>query len=139
MAAPDLVSRMVDARDCLRDASVTHEGGQGGMRAVAGALRWLEEGIAEGEEWRARVAAARELVAGEAHVCTCAQPHVIDAAGVPCPTCGAKRHADCMEGGRRLDEAHPARAMVAVREAEGCSNGFDDRCRFEAALRELVA
>lgn len=102
--APDLVSRMCDARDALRQASVTHEGAQGGMRAVAGALRWLEEGIVEGSEWRLRVAAARELVDGEPHVCTC--DHVPDHAGAP---------------------------------VVGCSNGFDSACRFEAALRALVA
>ena len=56
-AAPDLVSRMTEARDVLR--------------AAAGGLRWLAEGITEGEEWIRRVAAARELVAGEPHVCSC--------------------------------------------------------------------
>lgn len=94
---PDLVSRMVDARACLRDEVRA----MAAPRGVAGALRWLEEGIAEGAEWRRRVAAARELVAGEPHVCSC--DYV--------PDVGA---------------------------CAGCSNGFDDACRFEAALRKLV-
>lgn len=93
-SAPDLVSRMIDARSCLRSGQYdeTH-------RAVAGALRWLDEGIEEGMVQREMYADLRQLVAGDPHVCSCDDS----------PGCA------------------------------GCSEGFGDRCRFEAALRSLLA
>lgn len=99
--APDLVSRMIDARNCLRDAPSGRAGDPRGVetdRAVAGALRWLDEGIEEGLMQRELHGALRALVAGEPHLCTCGHSQ------------------NC----------------------EGCSVGFEDRCRFEKALRSLL-
>jgi hypothetical protein len=66
---PDLVTRMRDARECLRDVHGAVHGDA--WRGVAAALRVLEDGIEEGLAWRLQRAAARELVDGEPHVCSC--------------------------------------------------------------------
>jgi hypothetical protein len=67
---PDLVSRMYDARTCLLDARDRNE--QHMRRQVEGALRWLGEGIAEGQSWRAAMVLLYATLGDEdAHVCTC--------------------------------------------------------------------
>lgn len=135
--APDLVSRMLDARDCLRAPTAPTMDGTT-FRAVQGALRWLDEGIEEGMRERDLRDELRQLVAGGPHVCVCGDV-LVDAAGVACPTCRADPHASCVsQAGVVLPEAHPARARLAVQEARGCSDGYDERCRFEAALRRLL-
>lgn len=94
---------------------------------------------------RALVAAVAAVLPGgvpaEAHVCTCQQPAVVDAIHVECSACGAPVHDACLdERGVRMREPHPERARAAVARHEGgCSSGFEDRCRFEAALRQLAS
>lgn len=106
--APDLVSRMIDARECLRADGYR-------TSAVQGALRWLAEGIAEGMAQRELYGALRTLVEGEPHVCTCGheEPRVV------------------------VDPENPANETTAGG-CDGCSPGFEDRCRFEKALRTLL-
>lgn len=73
VVGPDLVSRMRDAEGPLKDVmnGLGREVVPELHRAIRGALRWLEVGIEEGLAWRLQRAAARELVLGEPHVCTC--------------------------------------------------------------------
>lgn len=68
---PDLVSRMIDAAECLRTTPALRSLAGEDARGVAGALRWLREGIDEGMAQRERYRALRTLVEGEPHVCTC--------------------------------------------------------------------
>jgi predicted RNase H-like HicB family nuclease len=101
---PDLVSRMIDAHGCLRAAQRTYAGSEDAqvtadlVRGVAGALRWLDEGIEEGLMLRESHAAMRAQLSAEPHVCSCGHS----------------------------------------RSCEGCSVGFEDRCRFEKALRTVL-
>lgn len=97
--APDLVSVMIDARDCVRRVW-THRASTPAKREASAAIRRLDEGIEEGLRQRELYGALRLLVAGEPHVCTC----------------GHNGDGSC----------------------DGCSEGFEDRCRFEKALRSLV-
>lgn len=98
---PDLLSRMIDARDCLRPlGGAVAQAPDTAERAIAAGLRWLEAGIEEGRQQREMMRALRILLDGEPHVCTC---------------------------GHTSDEAR-----------DGCSDAFEDRCRFERSLRTLV-
>lgn len=72
---PDLVSRMIDARDCLRNTPGYPDPLlPATTAAISGALRWLDEGIEEGKAWRAAMASLHATLGDEAepHVCTCA-------------------------------------------------------------------
>lgn len=70
-AGPDLVARMIDARECLRAAAGGPRTLDAAQRGIAGAVRWLDEGIEEGMQQRELYARLWQLVAGEPHVCTC--------------------------------------------------------------------
>lgn len=101
---PDLVQRMIDARDCLRGSEWLRLLVPSGVqRGVAGALRWLDEGIEEGLRQREMYGALRQLVAGEQHVCTCDDTESADG---------------CSRSGERCRFETALRRLVGVEEDE---------------------